>query len=117
MQLVHWPEASGGRQILASDIEIADSTMAQIRGLMFRRSLADESALIFQFDSTAKRDVHMLFVPFAVDALWLVDGEVEAKKRLKPWIGLGRATADTLVELPAGTADDVAVGDRVALVE
>ena len=84
---------------------------------MFRRSLADDAALVFQFDSPAKRDVHMLFVPFAIDALWLVDNEVVAKKRLKPWIGLGRAAADTLIELPAGAAEAVAVGDRVALVE
>ncbi|MFB6233178.1 MAG: DUF192 domain-containing protein [Haloarculaceae archaeon] len=117
MNLVHWPESSGGRQILASDIEIADSTIAQVRGLMFRRSLGDDSALVFQFDSEAKRDVHMLFVPFAIDALWVVDNEVVATKRLRPWIGLGRAGADTLIEVPAGTADDVEVGDRVALSE
>jgi len=117
VQLVHWPDSGGGRQTLASDIEIAESVLAQARGLMFRRSLADDSALVFQFDSAAKRDVHMLFVPFAIDALWLVDNEVVAKKRLRPWLGLGRAAADTLVELPAGAADSVAVGDRVALVE
>lgn len=117
MQLVHWPESGGGRQEIASDIEIADSFLAQARGLMFRQSLADDAALVFQFDSAAKRDVHMLFVPFAIDALWLVDNEVVAKKRLQPWIGLGRATADTLIELPAGAADEVAVGDRVALVD
>ena len=115
MQLLHRPKSGGGSQVLASDIEIADSFLAQARGLMFRRSLAEDSALVFQFDSTAKRDVHMLFVPFAIDALWLVDNEVVAKKRLKPWIGLGRETAETLVELPAGAADDVAVGDRVTL--
>ena len=117
MQLVHWPESGGGSQVLASSIEIADSFLQQARGLMFRRSLGDDSALVFQFDSEAKRDVHMLFVPFAIDALWVVDTEVVATKRLKPWIGLGRAAADTLIEMPAGTADDVAVGDRVALSE
>jgi Uncharacterized conserved protein len=101
--------------MLASDIEIADSFLQQARGLMFRRSLADDAALVFQFESAAKRDVHMLFVPFAIDALWLVDNDVVAKKRLKPWIGLGRETAETLVELPAGAADDVGVGDRVTL--
>jgi len=117
VQLVHRPESGGGSQVLASDIEIADSFLAQARGLMFRRSLAEDSALVFQFDSAAKRDVHMLFVPFAIDALWLVDNEIVAKKRLKPWIGLGRASADTLIELPAGAAEEVVVGDQVALVE
>jgi len=114
VQLVHWPESGGGSQVLASEIEIADSFLQQARGLMFRRSLGDDSALVFQFDSEAKRDVHMLFVPFAIDALWVVDNEVVATKRLRPWIGAG---ADTLIEVPAGTADEVAVGDRVALSE
>jgi uncharacterized membrane protein (UPF0127 family) len=117
VQLVHRPESGGGSQVLASNIEIADSFLQQARGLMFRRSLADDSALVFQFDSAAKRDVHMLFVPFAIDALWLVDNKVVGKKRLKPWIGLGRETAETLLELPAGAADEVAVGDRVVLAE
>lgn len=84
---------------------------------MFRRSLADSSALVFRFDSASKRDVHMLFVPFAIDALWIVDNEVQATKRLKPWLGLGRAAADTLIELPAGAADGVEVGDRVVVVK
>jgi len=117
VQLVHRPESDASSQVLASEIEIADSFLQQARGLMFRRSLAEDSALVFQFDSAAKRDVHMLFVPFGIDALWLVDNEVQATKRLNPWIGLGRAAADTLIELPAGAADDVAVGDRVALDE
>ena len=117
MQLVHRPESDASSQVLAGEIEIADSFLQQARGLMFRRSLAEDSALVFQFDGEAKRDVHMLFVPFAIDALWVVENKVVATKRLKPWIGLGRAAADTLIELPAGAADDVAVGDRVALDE
>ena len=103
--------------MLASDVEVADSVFSQMRGLMFRRSIPDDYGLLFRFDTAESRSLHMLFVPFAIDALWLVDNEVVAKKRLRPWLGLGRAAADTLVELPAGAADGVAVGDRVALVE
>ena len=116
MQLVHRPESSDSSQVLASDIETADSFLQQARGLMFRRSLADDAALVFQFDDTAKRDVHMLFVPFGIDAIWLVDNEVQATKRLKPWLGLGRESADTLIEVPAGAADGVDVGDTVEIV-
>lgn len=100
---------------LATDVDVADSTLSRARGLMFRRSVPDDYALVFTFDDVGRRDVHMLFVPFALDALWLVDGEVEAKKRLRPWVGLGVARADTLVELPAGAADDVEVGDAVVV--
>ena len=57
----------------------------------------------------------MLFVPFAIDAVWLVDDEVTRRKRLAPFVGIGRGTADTVIELPAGAADGVAVGDAVVL--
>ncbi|WP_152421899.1 DUF192 domain-containing protein [Halorubrum saccharovorum] len=102
---------------LASDVDVARSTLEQGRGLMFRRSIPDDYALVFPFDAPDTQWLHMLFVPFAIDALWLVDGEVQKAKRLAPFVGLGRGRADTVVELPAGAADEVAVGDEVRLVE
>ena len=103
--------------VLADDVEVARSTLEQGRGLMFRRSAPDGYALVFPFDGADTQWLHMLFVPFAIDALWLVDGEVRKRKRLAPFVGLGRGRADTVVELPAGAADGVAVGDEVRLVE
>ena len=84
---------------------------------MFRRSIADDYALVFPFDDPDTQWLHMLFVPFAIDAVWLADGEVTGKKRLAPFVGLGRGRADTVVELPAGAAESVAVGDELRLVE
>ena len=103
--------------VLAADVEVARSTLEQGRGLMFRRSVPDGYALVFPFDGADTQWLHMLFVPFAIDALWLVDGEVRKRKRLAPFVGLGRGRADTVVELPAGAADGVSVGDEVRLVE
>ena len=100
---------------LATDVDVADTKLSQARGLMFRRSIPDSYALVFRFGDVARRDVHMLFVPFPLDALWLVDGEVTHVKRLRPWIGLGVAEADTLIELPAGAADGIEPGDAVRL--
>lgn len=84
---------------------------------MFRRSIADDYALVFPFDGPETRWLHMLFVPFAIDAAWLVDGAVTRTKRLRPFVGLGRGRADTVVELPAGAADAVRDGDELRLVE
>ena len=109
MRILHDGEA------LASEVEFADSTLARARGLMFRRSIPDDYGLVFSFDGVGRRDVHMLFVPFPIDALWLVDGEVERVKRLRPWVGLGIARADTLIELPAGAASEVEPGDSVTV--
>jgi len=101
--------------VLAAQVDVAETTLSRARGLMFRRSIPDDYGLVFRFDDVARRDVHMLFVPFAIDALWLVDGEVTQVKRLRPWVGLGSARADTLIELPAGVADGVARGDTVTV--
>ena len=114
MRLVH--RNGEGERTLAENVETADSIFAQARGLMFRRSIPDDYALAFRFDGADRRSLHMLFVPFAIDALWVVEGEVVRKKCLRPWIGIGWGTADTIVELPAGAADDIEAGDRVELV-
>jgi len=115
VRLVH--DSNGTSDTLATEVEIADSFLAKARGLMFRRSIPDDYALVFEFDGVASRDVHMVFVPFALDVLWLRAGEVQRKERLSPWTGLAKAEADQLVELPAGSADGVEVGDVVRLVE
>lgn len=106
----------GRDRTLASDAAVAESFLAQMRGLMFRRSFPGDG-LVFPFGSTRRRDAHMLFVRFPIDAVWVADGEVTAVERLEPWRGFGRARADTLIELPAGTAESVAVGDRVVVEE
>lgn len=102
---------------LATEVDVADSTLARARGLMFRRSIPEDYALVFRFDDVARRDVHMVFVPFPLDALWLVGNEVERVARLRPWWGLASAEADTLLELPAGAAASVEPGDEVEVEE
>ncbi|NEU57718.1 DUF192 domain-containing protein [Halorussus sp. MSC15.2] len=114
MRLVH--ESDSRSETLATEVETADSFLSKARGLMFRRSVPDDYALVFRFDDVASRDVHMVFVPFPLDVLWLQNGEVTRTERLSPWTGLAEAEADQLVELPAGSADDVAVGDEVRVV-
>ncbi len=111
MRVVH--EADGTERALATDVEIADGIVSQGLGLMFRRSVPDGYAIVFPFSRVSKRGLHMVFVPFDIDALWLVDGRVQARKRLSAWTGYGRAEADTVVELPAEAAEGVAVGDTV----
>ncbi|WP_211311846.1 DUF192 domain-containing protein [Halarchaeum salinum] len=111
MRVIH--ERDGGTETLASTVDIADSFLARARGLMFRASVPDDYALVFEFGGRTRRDVHMVFVPFAIDVLWLADDEVQALKTLSAWTGLGAAEADRLIELPAGAAADVSVGDTV----
>lgn len=113
VHVVH--EADGTERALATDVDLAEGVLSQGLGLMFRRSIPEEYALVFRFSGASKRGLHTVFVPFDIDALWLVDGRVQAKKRLSAWTGYGRAEADTVVELPAGTAAAVSVGDTVRI--
>jgi uncharacterized membrane protein (UPF0127 family) len=108
-------DAGGERRTLATDVEVADTLVSQTRGLMFRRSIPEDYALVFEFDGQSRRGLHMLFVPAPVDAVWLCDGVVQQVDRLAPWIGHGHAVADTVIELPAGAAAGVEAGDRVAV--
>ena len=104
-------------RVLATTVETADSILAQTRGLMFRRSLPDDYALAFRFSRAKTRDVHSLFVFVPIDVVWVTDGVVTRVERLRPWRGYARATADLIVEFPAGVADSVSEGDRLTLVK
>ncbi|PSP77763.1 DUF192 domain-containing protein [Halobacteriales archaeon QS_1_68_20] len=114
MRLLHDP-ADGDPRPLATEVDLADSLLSQARGLMFRRSISDGYALVFRFSRPRTRGLHMVFVPFPIDAVWTVDGRVTRTARLRPWLGHGRARADTVIELPSGAADGVSEGDRVYL--
>ena len=80
---------------------------------MFRRSIPDDYALVFTFDGVDQRSLHMMCVPFPIDAVWLVGNTVRKIKRLRPWVGVGWGEADCILELPAGAAGALEVGDRV----
>lgn len=110
-KLVH--SDATGETVLASDVDVADSFVSRARGLMFRRQFPEGSALVFPFDRTARRSLHMVCVPFPIDAVWVVDGRVEQVERLRPMVGLAFGRADTIVELPAGAASEVEPGDRI----
>lgn len=111
MRVVH--EADGTERTLAREVEVADGLLSQGVGLMFRRSIPEDYALVFPFGRATKRGLHMLCVPFEVDALWLVGDEVQHVERLSAWTGHDRARAETIVELPGGGAEAVEPGDTV----
>ena len=114
MELRHDP-VDDDEVVLATDVELADSLWSQARGLMFRESFPEGAALAFPFNRAKTRDVHMLFVRFPIDVVWVVDETVGRVDRLQPWRGYARERADLILELPAGGADGVSPGDRLVL--
>lgn len=111
MKIVH--ETNGQPRTLARNVEVANSILRQGLGLMFRRSIPDDYALVFPFDEEKPRRLHMLFVPFDIDAIWITDGRVQKMERLPSWTGHARGRGDTIIELPAGAGDGVQPGDLI----
>ncbi len=82
----------------------AKSRFQRLRGHMFRRYPPDY-ALVFPGDGVERWSLHMLFVPFALDALFVVDGVVEVVAELAPWTGTAIAEAEEVIEVPHGIVD------------
>lgn len=130
MRLVHEPASDDGadgddRRQLASHVEVADTLRSQFVGLRFRDELPDDHALVIEVPESSlpftgdpsRATVDMIGVGFPIDVCWLADDRVVHTKRLRPWVGVGIARADRIVELPAGRADDVTTGDRIRVRE
>lgn len=95
------------------DVEFADTFAKRLRGLMLRRRLPEGRGLLL-----APCDgVHMLFMRFAIDVVYL-DKNFCVKKivrRLRPWLGVSICLgAWAALELPAGDADrlKIVVGQK-----
>jgi uncharacterized membrane protein (UPF0127 family) len=108
---------------LAARVQLADSFGARFMGLMGRSSLPAGSGLWL----TGTSNIHMLFMRFPIDAVFLGRPSVDGTRRvvavhphLRPWTGVvwWARGADGCLELPAGTATEsgTVVGDLVAIV-
>ena len=86
------------------EVEIAETFLSRLRGLMFRRRLEAGRGLLL----APCNSVHMLCMRFAIDVIYL-DEELRIKKivrSLRPWLGLSACFgAWGAIELPCGEAD------------
>ena len=115
MRAVH--ERTG--KVLADELEVPRTFVGRGIGLMFRRRL--ESGRGMWINPCEGGSIHMLFMRFAIDAVFL-DRQERIKKvfpNLPPWSGVVWLVwgAHSVLELPAGsTAEmDLRLGDQILL--
>ncbi len=106
--------------VLAEHLETAASLWGKFMGLMGRPSLLLGDGLWLP----ASNGIHMMFMRFPIDAVFVskpeADGSRRVKsvhRRLRAWTGVVWLVrgADGVLELPVGTIDasETAVGDRL----
>ena len=107
-------------KVLAGKVELADTFWRRFRGLMFRHKFPRGSAVLFKLSKPGRYGIHMFFVRFPIDLLYL-DSRfvvVEFRAGLKPWrTHKPKADVNYLVELPAGTLSrlKVKIGHKIEL--
>ncbi|MFB6197980.1 MAG: DUF192 domain-containing protein [Halobacteriaceae archaeon] len=110
--LVHIQD-DGSERIIADSVEMKDTFLSRARGLMFRKSPPE--ACYFDFRSTDRRTVHMLFVNFPLKVCWLIDDKVVRVESLEPWTGIANERANAIVELPGTSEQKISSGDQIKL--
>lgn len=96
-------------------VEVADSFLRRFCGLMLRRALPADGGLLL----APCASIHMCFMRFAIDAVYLDDDcrILKIAPHLLPWLGLSCCRgAWGCLELPAGAAArlGLAVGERLS---
>lgn len=99
--------------IVCARCSVASSPLARLVGLLGRASLADDEGMLFPHTGS----IHMFFMRFPVDAVFC-DRDmrvVKVVRGLRPWRTAAARGAKVVVELSAGAAADVDVGDRLVV--
>jgi uncharacterized membrane protein (UPF0127 family) len=96
--------------------KVCRSIFCKAFGLMFRTN-KPKDALVFAFDNERIAALHMLFVFFPIDVLFLDKNKkvVDIKKDFKPFSYYSpKARAMYVVELPTGVVGKTKIGDKIS---
>ena len=94
---------------------LAETALTRMRGLLGRRELPSGEGILLKPASS----VHMAFMRFAIDAVFL-DADMRVLKiaaDLQPWRMAGARRSKSVLEIPAGEAArrGLSVGDRLTV--
>jgi uncharacterized membrane protein (UPF0127 family) len=112
-------KTGSGNRTIADRVVFCRTAASQMRGLMFSRSDKGR-ALIMEFKEEKIVPLHMMFVFFPIDVLFLDRSRkvVEIYGGAKPFLTsiIPKRRAKYVIELPAGAirSNRIKVGDRLA---
>ena len=95
-----------------------DSYFLHLKGLMFSKKLRKNGGVLFKFGKERRIDIHMLFVFFPIDVVWMdLEGRiVKIKRNVKPFAPfVSGERASYLLEVNAGETKNIKVGDRLTI--
>jgi len=114
---------ASNNHLISDKVVFADTTFQKFRGLMFRNKKEVDYAMVFDFGRASKNAaaIHMFFVFFPIDVVYLRDGKVvDMYKGVTPFTPYlePKEHADTLIELPQGAiwTSGIKLGDEIATV-
>ncbi len=91
--------------ILVKNKKILSSVFSKVIGLMFSKKLID-TGYIFIFSKPRRIDLHMFFVFFPIDVIFLDENKkvIEIKENFKPFtFYISKSKAKYVIELPYET--------------
>ena len=102
---------------IARNIEFAGTFVSQVLGLMFRKSIPSDHSMIFVFKKPSSVSIHMLFVFFPIDVIFLnKEKRISGLFRLVPWIGYKTMkNIKYIIEMKAGAIEkfNLSIGGQI----
>lgn len=107
-------------RVVAREVKLADNFFSRFQGLMLKGKFRDGEALLFKFRKPGRHSVHMFFVRFPIDLIYLDSSckVAEIRVHLNPWrVHMSKVDSSYLIELPAGTItrSNVKLGHEISL--
>ena len=103
-------------KVIAETVEVADTAMSRMRGLLGRHSLADGEGLLI----TRCNSIHMFFMRFPIDGIFLDNADIVVGmvQKIPPFaVSPIFWKADKVLEVASGTIERTGtrLGDRIRL--
>jgi uncharacterized membrane protein (UPF0127 family) len=90
---------------IANEISYAKNIFSQMAGLMLHKNIPEDFALIFIFKKPCTVGIHMLFMRFPIDVIFLdEEKKIIGTATLKPWTGHKKLKeVNYIIEMNRGT--------------